>query len=991
MNMDNERLKILFVEDNAGDVGLVREMLKEAKGDTFDLLIARRLSDALEAAGNVRLDVILLDLTLPDSMGIETFDAVYGRYRSTPIIVLTGISDKNTAVKAAAKGAQDYLVKGAINADLLVRSIYYAIKRKQAEDRLSTINDCFLQFGADPLGNINRLVAVCGELLGGGTALYNRLEGEFLCSIGVWKTPKDYKTTDSAEGHICIDLIRGDEPGVVFIPDLPKTKYFKTDPNVRKYNLRSYMGTVVRFGKNPIGTLCVVYQHDIRCDYADEKVIEIIASAIGIEEERLHSEDSLRESQKRYYSIFDDSPMPLLEEDFSHVKERVDALKAQGVKNFREYFEKRPDVIPELVSLVKIIDVNNATVNLFGAQNKKDFRQGLNSIFVEETYAVARAEIVAISEGKTTFECETINQTFSGTPKRVYIKWTVIPGYEESYSKVLLSMVDMTAHRQAEAHARDSDERFQHLTDNLPNMVFIFYKGHIVYVNKKCVELSGYAAGEFYDDSFNYVKLLAPQSRQKAEQAFRQLMEGKQLKAAEYTLMAKDGRTMETLITGQGIDYNGGKAVLGIVTDVTEYNRIQRQVRAERDKAQLYLDLVGSIVVSLDAKGKVTLINKMGAEILGYRQDDILGKSWADHFVPASFRDEVKKYFKGLMSGKVEIFRYAKNPILTRGKEERIIAWNNIVLADDKGSPVGTLSAGTDITDNIKYEYERENLNRELAKSNRRLKQLVLRDPATGLYNHRFLINVLESEFLRAKTHAISFSIIMIDIDYFKSVNDLYGHDFGDMIIKQFVRQLKHMVRSYDILVRIGGEEFAVISPGSDKAMIMALAERIIESINLFNFGDKSREVKLTLSIGVVSFPEDKARNGMDLLNLAERIIDKAKVRGGNCVCISEDLERDSKKAVGRKKKGRELSFLRSRLDKLSKQSKQSIVESIFAFAKAIELRDHYTGEHVEQTVHYATEIAKAFGVKADEVSLIKQASMLHDLGKVGISDHILF
>jgi HD-GYP domain-containing protein (c-di-GMP phosphodiesterase class II) len=85
-----------------------------------------------------------------------------------------------------------------------------------------------------------------------------------------------------------------------------------------------------------------------------------------------------------------------------------------------------------------------------------------------------------------------------------------------------------------------------------------------------------------------------------------------------------------------------------------------------------------------------------------------------------------------------------------------------------------------------------------------------------------------------------------------------------------------------------------------------------------------------------------------------------------------------------------DIKMLKGRLVRLTKKANQNLVEAIFAFAKTIELKDHYTGEHVENTVRYATEIAKALSLPAEEIELVKQASMLHDLGKVGVSENIL-
>lgn len=116
------------------------------------------------------------------------------------------------------------------------------------------------------------------------------------------------------------------------------------------------------------------------------------------------------------------------------------------------------------------------------------------------------------------------------------------------------------------------------------------------------------------------------------------------------------------------------------------------------DMSQQYLDIVHTIIVELDSSGKVVQINKRGCEILGYSEKEIIGKNWFDKFLPKYFGPEVKKVFKGLMTGSIEAQAFFENPIQTKDGEERLIAWHNTILKDDSGKITGTLSSGLDIT-----------------------------------------------------------------------------------------------------------------------------------------------------------------------------------------------------------------------------------------------------------------------------------------------------
>ncbi|MDD5437009.1 MAG: diguanylate cyclase, partial [Candidatus Omnitrophica bacterium] len=286
-------------------------------------------------------------------------------------------------------------------------------------------------------------------------------------------------------------------------------------------------------------------------------------------------------------------------------------------------------------------------------------------------------------------------------------------------------------------------------------------------------------------------------------------------------------------------------------------------------------------------------------------------------------------------------------------------------------------------------EAERVKLNRELIKSNARLKKLALKDTLTGLYNHQYLNEVIESEFYRARRYGLSLSVIMLDIDYFKSINDVYGHDFGDLVLKQFSGYLKKMVRKYDTVIRFGGEEFIIISPGVDKARAQMLAQRILDAVGLYNFGNKTHAVKLKLSVAVSVYPDTGITRGMDLVNSADKILAKVKEAGGNRVFSTYEVSK-KKGIMPETIEPTDVRFLKEKIDKLNRSGKQSLVEFIFAFAKTIELKDHYTGEHVENTVHFSTELARRLHLPQEDIENIREASVLHDLGKIGISDKIL-
>ncbi|MDD5347123.1 MAG: diguanylate cyclase [Candidatus Omnitrophica bacterium] len=366
----------------------------------------------------------------------------------------------------------------------------------------------------------------------------------------------------------------------------------------------------------------------------------------------------------------------------------------------------------------------------------------------------------------------------------------------------------------------------------------------------------------------------------------------------------------------------------------------------------------------------------------------------ADLLIDKAPARTIYKYYKDMEIKRWDLVQGAfdiEGFLAPLGKQGKWLRFTAAPLIDARGKVIAAIETLEDITSRKLAEKEKEELTRQLLKSNRQLRNLALRDPETGLFNHRYLQEVLEAEFIRAKRYSQPLSLIMVDIDYFKSINNMYGHQFGDLVLAQLSQLLKKLVRRYDVVVRSGGEEFTIVSPGIDRWQTLVLAQRILDEINLASFGDKKHMVKLKVSLAVVSYPEDKVIKIEDLVSGAEQLLLKAKESGGNRVYTNLEGKKAKKKSVrGRKTRTETVESLRFRLDQITRRANQNLIEAIFAFAKAIELRDHYTGEHVEKTVYYALQIGRLLKLSNEEIENVRQAAILHDLGKIGISDKIL-
>jgi PAS domain S-box-containing protein len=161
----------------------------------------------------------------------------------------------------------------------------------------------------------------------------------------------------------------------------------------------------------------------------------------------------LRESEKRYRHIFESTGVSIWEEDFSRVKAAIEELRADGVRDFGAYLAAHPQFVRAAVKMVKIVDVNIASLKLFGAESKEQLLTSLDQVFVAETNQVFVDELVAIAEGRTYFEAETELQTLQGE-RRIVLFTITFPASADRFASVLVTVIDITERKQAESLTR---------------------------------------------------------------------------------------------------------------------------------------------------------------------------------------------------------------------------------------------------------------------------------------------------------------------------------------------------------------------------------------------------------------------------------------------------------------------------------------------------------------------------------------------------------
>ncbi|MFA5099758.1 MAG: diguanylate cyclase [Candidatus Omnitrophota bacterium] len=525
--------------------------------------------------------------------------------------------------------------------------------------------------------------------------------------------------------------------------------------------------------------------------------------------------------------------------------------------------------------------------------------------------------------------------------------------------------------------------------------------GHFEIFNSKMRELTGYTIDEVNrSGDFNRLIYPDPAERNKTLAGISQVIAQRGPHEAESTIYAKDGASKTVFVTTSVIRYRDRDMFLSVWRDITAQRQAEAALYQQEEFARQLVKGSSAPTFVLDRDHKVIIWNSACEALTGIESRSVIGTSdhWKGFYMYArpSLADLVLDGNTGNLSSYFTVSgpsrflsqgKHAEDWLVTPDGKERYIMFDAAPVLDVDGKIVAVIETLFDDTQNKFAERERQMLNAELVKSNDKLKELALKDSHTGLYNFRYLESAIEAEFDRAKRQAQPLSVMMIDLDYFKSINDVYGHQFGDYILKVVSIRLRRTVRRYDTVIRYGGEEFVIICPGSDRLNTVHLGQRIIDEFNNRVIGNDEYSVRVKLSIGIASYPENSAVTGMALVDLADRIMNKVKESGGNKAFSSTDAFYEKEHLFF---DTHDVKSIKSKIERVNKRVNRIVLEELFAFARNSGIRDSYSSGQMEESASLAVKIARDMQMPAYALELISEAAMIHDLGKLGLHEQIL-
>ena len=580
---------------------------------------------------------------------------------------------------------------------------------------------------------------------------------------------------------------------------------------------------------------------------------------------------------------------------------------------------------------------------------------------------------------------------------------------------------DISDRKRYQLQLIESEENFRNVAENAMDGIIISLEGEgkSVYANNQASRLTGYKIDELLNTSVE--RLLASDEYMKIINLYR---------ARNYTTPASN--RYETIIMRADqqripVEFSSTKTVwhdepadMIFLRDISERKIWETNIRTEKNKIKQYLDIVDVIIVAINANQEVTLINRKGREILGYSEEEILGKNWFINFLPQNEYGHTLNMFKKFLAGELEPFYYNEYKIVNKRGEERIIAWRNVVLNNERGVITGILSSGEDITNRLAMEIQ-------LRSSERRL-NTIINSNADGII-------------VTSNTGTVLFANPAAEIIMGKRIHELIGNPFGffieadkvseieifhkdmpDSIIAEMtvvdiewanktaflvvLRNITEQKRTRDNIVKLSQFQQSVIDNANvwvyviDKNSNIIIWNKAAEKIS----GYTEQEATGHNYIWKKLYPdnayreqiENRIKEGLlnkDFIEDFDTIITTRYGEQKSILWYMRNMHNDSGGTIGSLFLGRDISMQKFTEEKLQisfKKLKSALDGTIKAVSLSLETRDPYTSGHQKRVALIAKTIALELELPADTIEAIYIAGSMHDIGKISVPVEIL-
>ena len=691
-------IRLLLIEDNCADARLVEEMLLESKIYKFTIVHAVRLTQGLKQIVSETFDAVLLDLILPDSHGLSTFFEINHHASEIPIIILTGIQDEEMAGKAVSEGAQDYLIKGALNSQQLISAVCYSIERKNSEKKMKHLNAVL-----HAVRNVNQLITketnretliqkACNCLT--STRGYNH--------AWVVLIDNDGRLISSAHSNIgkTIDS---------FLEELSRNKFPSCwdeavkngmvviigDTNTlckgcRLANLRLSQASLcarLAFENTIYGVLTVSIPQNVADDQEEIRLFKELVDDIGYALHKMELLESnkragmkLLESEAFLDSLFKQSPssMWVSDEDGTLIKLN---RACRELLNIRE---------EEVVGKYNLLQDEVIVEQGFLPLVKAVFEKGETANFVIR-YDTSKLKHLQLEKYES-----------------LVLEVTISP-YRDTSGKItnaIIQHIDITRKEAAEKALQESEKLYHLLADNTLDSIWLMNLDlEFTYVNPAVKDMLGFEPDEWLgsklpehcaEEDFQYMSKFIHNAIGSGDNNYNIMFES--------CLLHKDGHKVPVEITGKVI-YAEEKIIgfQGTARDITKRKQAESELQRREQFLSSLLKAIPTPVFYKDKQGRYLGCNRAFTEIMGVSSTDIIGKTVYDLW-PSEHADVYHQKDIELMENpEHQVYEFE---VKDKEGKKRPVIYAKDVFVDEKGEVAGLVGAFLDITEIKKAERE---------------------------------------------------------------------------------------------------------------------------------------------------------------------------------------------------------------------------------------------------------------------------------------------
>jgi PAS domain S-box-containing protein len=511
---------------------------------------------------------------------------------------------------------------------------------------------------------------------------------------------------------------------------------------------------------------------------------------------------------------------------------------------------------------------------------------------------------------------------------------------------------ELSARERAEAALASSEERYRTLVELANDAIIVVdvETGLIVDANRKAGALVGLPRERLV--GMHQIDLHPAAERDRCQGVFEEAIRKGELFVESGCLSHRDGRTLPVEVSLSVFEVGGRRVLMSILRDISEHLEAQRRLRQEKERAQQYLDIAGVLLLVLEIDGRVSLINRKGAQMLGYTEEEIIGRDWFDGFMPERLRGAARATFARLMTGQEPPLESYEHPVLTRDGTERLVVWNNVPIRDERGSIFALLNSGEDVTARA--------LAQEQARS--RLEHL-------------------------AALHEIDL-VISASLDLRVTLAQLLDHvaeqfhvDAADVLLLNRHSQTLEYAAGRGF--RTGGIQGSRLKLGEGIAGLAAQERRSIRIPDLLDPASGFARAPLLEGEGFVAYyvvpliAKGRVQGVLEALHRSALTLDEEQQGFLEALAAQAAIAIDN-------------ATLFEDLQRSHSAITLAYDATLEGWARALDLRDRVTERHTERVTEMTVRLARALGMGEEDLVNLRRGALLHDIGKIGIPDTIL-